>query len=256
MLRLIFLFNVAVLSLFLSLSIPIIFFLFALFKYLKKHNLLILMLKGFICWILVVILTQPYLKADILAEAFRSGFAATKCPAVKGRLAVEMVTCIGTLAESGNSWRKVYAELLEDEAVMTAVSSVLRSSEAELNVSRKALAILSKQPDRFLNQGEPVKPTVRREIKAGTTLSAEESAKLDQRLEDLRLATERLNVEEEERLLPEVLQLQMYLGQKEGAECRLLRADLEAADERLRNKNWLIETQEELPDDAKTTIFC
>ena len=51
-------------------------------------------------------------------------------------------------------------------------------------------------------------------------------------------------------------QLRMYLGQKEGAECRLLRADLEAADERLRNKNWLIETQEELPDDAKTTIFC
>ena len=70
------------------------------------------------------------LKAEKLAEAFKTGFAATKCPLLKGRLAVEMVACCGVLAAAGkagdSSWKKLHQQLLEDEAVMEAVSAVLR----------------------------------------------------------------------------------------------------------------------------------
>jgi len=68
------------------------------------------------------------------------------------------------------------------------------------------------------------------------------SQKLQQCLEDITVATASLNVEEETRILPQVLQIQNFNRQEDRKMIRNLTASLTAAEENVRNKSWTIQS--------------
>jgi len=193
---------------------------------------------------------------DKMATTFKKGFndASTKAT-LKSELAVEFLSLVNLLvsneSSSSKGWSKVKEELMSNNEVMQAVAAVLRSNEHRGCVSKKAVAIMALRPEYQFTKSpnvdhQPGQTTQSQHQRtpelADNYMSADQSLRLEQSIEQLSAAASRLTVaEEEERILPEVLQLQLYLANKEQAQIRALRGDIEAADERLRNKVWLIE---------------
>lgn len=194
---------------------------------------------------------------DKMATTFKKGFndASTKAT-LKSELAVEFLSLVHLLvsneSSSSKGWSKVKEELMSNNEVMQAVAAVLRSNEHRGCVSKKAVAIMALRPEYQFTKSpnadhQPGQTTQSQHQQrtpelADNYMSADQSLRLEQSIEQLSAAASRLTVaEEEERILPEVLQLQLYLANKEQAQIRALRGDIEAADERLRNKVWLIE---------------
>jgi len=159
-------------------------------------------------------------------------------------MVVEFLHLTGLLAPNSGGWAKLKKDILANQEYLEAVGHVLGSQEHSSDTVKKAVALISPNPELFLRNWNQSAPRPENKVTAlypGHGMGLEDAQKLEESINELRLAASRLSVDEEERILPKVLEMQNYLGHKEQAQIRALKGDLEAADERLKNKNWIIE---------------
>ena len=180
----------------------------------------------------------------------------------RARLTVEFLSLSALLAELDDSWSRVEAELLSDPARVSLLTSQLRLENTEGATMQKTLRLLSKVSCPQLFEEEATPALVASKGPAGDQeLPGETLSKIDNMLEDVQAALDKMQLEE---VVVEVLELAdkrrgernfdkfifllcCFLSGQERRQNSHLEAALAAADERLAAQNLaLVEREEEV----------
>jgi len=184
--------------------------------------------------------------ADML-HALRAVFAKLDSGSeYQSALAIQFITLSKLMVDKEVAgWDKVHDEVVTNSSLMQAVADLIRCADPPSHMNNfvvKALTLLNSHPE-YLKGKEGALPVTIAKVESPRRIgiNLEELNKLEDTMEDLRLASANLNVQEEERVLPKVIDVQHYLGHRQEGQIRCLRGELQAAEEGLKHKNWHIE---------------
>merc|ERR1719508_291436 len=164
----------------------------------------------------------------------------------KSNLTVEFLTLAKDLAENDSSWRKIMAELIEDEGKVEIVSETLKSNCNNPATIKKALVLLSMKevPENcFVTPKEEHEEATISEIDDRVVVT-EQLYKLDALMESVAKAVEGMEIDS---VVAEVVEVAQYRRGAEREQVESLRSALSAADARIAAQNTaLVQREAEL----------
>jgi len=196
-------------------------------------------------------ITSSLAPPDKIYQAFLKDLETCTDVGMKARLSVNLYSLCSSLSTATTSWTTAFNNIQTNATMMKAIAQAVKESLLGNDDIKTGVNILAASNNSTLlaestnssqqQNGARFSADIAGSAEFSYTLP-DYSQKLQQCLDDITSATARLTVEEEERILPQILEIQNFNRQEDKKIIKNLEASLAAAELNITNKTWTIQS--------------